>query len=122
MTTFPNLKSLNYDPFDISYQLISFVTSPPSVFSSILLELHVKVMRVQDCLHLLDGRFNQLRVFNVKMQSSVPLISKIYKGKLLNLRDFSLSCTLKINFYDTVVVPLLHRMSNLEHLRLYFHS
>ncbi|CAF4932131.1 unnamed protein product [Rotaria sp. Silwood2] len=74
---FPNLKFLNYNPHDSYYQIISFAKLPLSVCSSTLLELHINVSDPEDCLHLLDGRFNQLRVFNVKIQSALSSISTI---------------------------------------------
>ncbi|CAF0818578.1 unnamed protein product [Rotaria sp. Silwood1] len=87
---FTNLQYLNFDPC-FCYQRISFCCSPPTVFSSTLLELYIKVMYVQDCLCLLDGRFNQLRTFCV---------------------DIGIAP-------DPLIIPLLHRMSNLEQLSLY---
>ncbi|CAF3667424.1 unnamed protein product [Rotaria sp. Silwood1] len=71
---------------------------------------------VDDCLHLLDGRFDQFRVLSPRSRT----ISIIHKEKLLNLKCFSLSCNLKIYFYDEAVIPFLHRMPNLEELRFYF--
>ncbi|CAF1178363.1 unnamed protein product [Rotaria sordida] len=117
---FTNLKYLNFDPFFLCYQRISF-SSPPTVFSSTLLELYVKVMCVKDCLYLLDGRFNQLRTFCVDIGLLFPSRSVliINKEKLPNLRCFSLTCVLSTEFYDTIIIPLLHRMSNLEQLSLY---
>jgi hypothetical protein len=70
---------LFFQNYNIYCQYISFENLPTSIFSSTLLELHIKALNVKDCLHLLDGRFNQLRVFKVKIESFVPLISKIYK-------------------------------------------
>ncbi|CAF3996996.1 unnamed protein product [Rotaria sordida] len=55
-----------------SFQRISFGYLLPTVFSSTLLELRVKVTSVDDCLFLLDGRFNQLRAFYVDIASSLP--------------------------------------------------
>ncbi|CAF3611101.1 unnamed protein product [Rotaria socialis] len=43
----------------------------------------------------------------------------IDKEKLPKLRCFSLSCRLSLYCYDTIIIPLLHRMSNLEQLSLY---
>src|SRR5689334_1034272 len=37
--------------------------------SSILIELHVNVHTIDDCLRLLDGRFNQMKTFYVKIDS-----------------------------------------------------
>lgn len=42
-----------------------------------------------------------------------------FQEKLPNLRCFSLYCHSTTNLYDTVILPLLHRMSNLEALSLY---
>ncbi|CAF1436633.1 unnamed protein product [Rotaria sordida] len=39
--------------------------------------------------------------------------------KLFNLKCFSLYCTWEIFGYDELIVPVLHRMSNLEKLDLY---
>ncbi|CAF1483931.1 unnamed protein product [Rotaria sordida] len=103
-----------------SFQRISFGYLLPTVFSSTLLELRVKVTSVDDCLFLLDGRFNQLRAFYVDIASSLPKSNfKINKEKLPNLRCFSLYCFSEIRFYDNIIIRLLHRMSNLEELALY---
>ncbi|CAF3873105.1 unnamed protein product [Rotaria sp. Silwood1] len=116
---FTNLKYLNFDPDFICNQQISFVVSPPTMFSSTLLELDVKVRFIEDCLYFLDGRFNQLQTFYVDI--ALPYlrsVSKINKPKLPNLQCFSLYCLSGINFYDEVI-SMLHRMSNLEELSLY---
>ncbi len=60
LKNFTNLKYLNFNPSFTCDQHLSFNWSPPTIFSSTLLTLHVKVGSVIDCLHLLDGRFNQL--------------------------------------------------------------
>ncbi|CAF3303045.1 unnamed protein product [Rotaria socialis] len=86
---FTNLQYFHFDPF-LCYQRISFWSSPSAVFSSTLCELRVKVMHTEDCLYLLDGRFNQLRTFFVNIGSSATRSAlKINKGKLPNLRCFS---------------------------------
>ncbi|CAF1126930.1 unnamed protein product [Rotaria sordida] len=84
-------------------------------------QLHVKVICIQDCLYLLDGRFNQLQIFCVEigMSFSSDSVLIINKEKLPNLRCFSLSRHSNAHFYDTVLIPLLYRMSNLEQLSLY---
>ncbi|CAF3876280.1 unnamed protein product [Rotaria sordida] len=120
-TIFNNLKYLNFDPSLTCYQGIYFENSFPTILSSTLLELHIKVRTIDDCLYLLDGRFNQLRSFYVHIiVSSIGSMLKLNKEKLPNLKNFSLSCDSKIFFYDVIVIPLLHRMSNLEQLNLYF--
>ncbi|CAF1236180.1 unnamed protein product [Rotaria sordida] len=108
------IKWLDLEPFSME-RILS--TNYPNLFG---LELHVKVMYIQDCLYLLDGRFNQLQIFRVEIGlSSSHSILIINKEKLPNLRCFSLSCHSDVNFYDTVLIPLLYRMSNLEQLSLY---
>ena len=58
---FTNLQYLNFDTSSIDHQYISFENSPPIFISSALLELHVSVPTFNDCLYLLDGRFDQLQ-------------------------------------------------------------
>lgn len=71
---FTNLQNLNIDPLFLCYERISFRYSPPTVFSSTLLELRVKVKFINDCLYLLDDCFHQLRTLYVDIQCSVPLL------------------------------------------------
>ncbi len=66
-TMFINLQYLNFGMSSIFYPKLSFGMSPPSVTSSNLLELHVRVHYFTDCLYLLDGRFSQLHTFNVNI-------------------------------------------------------
>ena len=73
---FPKLKSLNFDPSDMCWQRISFDDLLQSVFSSTLSELHIQVFYMDDCLHLLDDCFNQLRVFNVRVSSSCSTLTR----------------------------------------------
>lgn len=65
-----NLICLNFDSTNVCYQTISFVNISPFISSSTLSELYIKVHSVDDCLYLLDGRFDQLRVLNIKIMSS----------------------------------------------------
>lgn len=64
-TIFSNLQHLNLHPSSIGSERLSFNMLSPTVISSTLLELHVCVRHLSDCLYLLDGRFNQLRSFHV---------------------------------------------------------
>jgi hypothetical protein len=43
---------------------VAFATQP-SMFSSTLVELHISTYTFEDCLYLLDGQFNQLRILVV---------------------------------------------------------
>ncbi len=52
------------------YQRLSF-NEFPTVASSTLLELHVCLRYFDDCLYLLDGRFNQLHTFCVDLKHIV---------------------------------------------------
>lgn len=107
--------------------------------SSMLLTLKISVVDFEDCLRLLDGRFDQLHTLfvdmldvcqpldivnevsfvNEKIQSFMKLLRSFLKGNLPNLRCFSLSCTEPILGYDQTILPLLYRMANLEQLHLY---
>lgn len=70
LNMFTNLQCLNFAPYFHCNQWISFYSSPSPIFSSTLLELHIKVMYIEDCLYLLDCHFNQLRGFYVDIESS----------------------------------------------------
>jgi len=74
---FTNLQYLNFGPSLSYYQKLSFGTSPPAVFSSTLLKLHVGLVDFIDCLYLLDGRFNQLHTLHVHISFIGPLCSTI---------------------------------------------
>ncbi|CAF0723902.1 unnamed protein product [Rotaria sp. Silwood1] len=119
-TTFTNLQSLNFHPFPTCYQELSFKNSPPTLYSSTLLELYVNVTYFTDCLYLLDGRFNQLHTLYVKISWIWPSSLTIDNMENLpHLKCFSLYCDTYTNVYDELIVPLLHRMLNLEKIGLY---
>ncbi|CAF3257592.1 unnamed protein product [Rotaria sp. Silwood2] len=70
-------------------------------------------------LYLVDGRFNQLRILHVHINlisSSRIIIDN--KKNLPNLRTVSLQCDMSTTYYDELIVPLLHRMIDLEQLDL----
>ncbi|CAF1230165.1 unnamed protein product, partial [Rotaria sordida] len=122
-TMFINLQYLNFGPSSISYLQLSFGMLLPTVLSSNLLELHVCVLHFSDCLYLLDGRFNQLHTFYVNICSiSSHSLTINNEEKLPNLRCFSLYCDMRTFEYDELIVPLLHRMLNLEKLDLHLHN
>ncbi|CAF5133013.1 unnamed protein product, partial [Rotaria sp. Silwood1] len=121
-TMFINLQYLNFGISSTFYETLSFGMSPPSFTSSNLLQLHVRVDYFTDCLYLLDGRFNQLHTFNVNIDiicSTTLTINN--KEKLPNLICFSLYCGMRTRDYDKLIIPLLHRMLNLEKLDLQLH-
>ncbi|CAF3201428.1 unnamed protein product [Rotaria sp. Silwood2] len=118
-TIFTNLRHLHFDRYSMGFERLSFDVSPPTVSSSTLLELHVCVRSFSDCLYLLDGRFNQLRSLHVNIYFISPSNVTIHnKDKLPNLRFFPLDCDMDTRAYDKLIVPLLHRMLNLEKLDL----
>lgn len=64
---FTNLKQLNFSTSPDIDQRLSFSNSSLTVYSSILLELRVIMQSYDDCLYLLDGRFDQLHTFGVNI-------------------------------------------------------
>ncbi|CAF1263307.1 unnamed protein product [Rotaria sordida] len=100
---------------------LSFENYLPTFFSSTLIELHICVLSFSACLYLLDGRFNQLQTLIVTIDWIVFEKTTINnnKGKLPNLRYFSLTCNSGLCHYNGSVLPLLHRMINLKKLSLY---
>ncbi|CAF1563038.1 unnamed protein product, partial [Rotaria sp. Silwood1] len=86
ITMFINLKYLNFAPSSISYQELSFYYSPPHIFSSNLLELHVSLGNYTDCLYLLDGRFHQLHTLHVNIatfSSHLEIDNRAAEGQCL---------------------------------------
>ncbi|CAF3405774.1 unnamed protein product [Rotaria socialis] len=118
---FTNLKYLYFDPSARYSSTLSFDNAPPTVVSSTLVELHVTFDKFNDCLYLLDGRFNQLQTLYVSM-FMIPLLhpKNSNKEKIPNLKCFSLHCDEETKAYDELIVPLIQRISNLEKLDLCF--
>ncbi|CAF3395200.1 unnamed protein product [Rotaria sp. Silwood1] len=81
--------------------------------------IKIVVQCFDDCLHLLDGRFNQLHTLCVDLVHIHHPQEIINQGDLPNLKCFSLSCYLATSYYNALILPLLYRMSNLEQLGLY---
>ncbi|CAF3014515.1 unnamed protein product [Rotaria sp. Silwood2] len=99
---FTNLKYLNFNPSFICDQHISFNWSSPTIFSSTLLTLHVKVSSVIDCLHLLDGRFNQLHTLylhTVSAYSRQKSLKITNKAKCGECHIYSYPYTLRHYYY-----------------------
>ncbi|CAF1444063.1 unnamed protein product [Rotaria sordida] len=118
--TFTNLKHLNFCPCICGTQQSFIDILPLSVMSSTLLELYITIERFDYCLYLLDGRVNQLRLLHVNIDYiSSSNFAVNNKEKLLNLRFFLLHCRCSTSVYDELILPLLHRMPNLEELDLY---
>ncbi|CAF1498937.1 unnamed protein product [Rotaria sordida] len=118
---FKNLRYLNFSSSSI-YEQLAFYRPISTNFSSNLLELHVVVKTIYDCLCLLDGQLNQLHTFYVTIRPRGVHGEEIVGNdkKLLNLKCFSLIHEDEIDMYDYILVPLFQRMTNLEKLSLYF--
>ncbi|CAF1377351.1 unnamed protein product [Rotaria sp. Silwood1] len=120
LTVSSNLQCLNFGPSLFWYQRLLLRSLTPDVVSPTLLELRVGVQNFIDCLYLVDGRFDQLRTFYVDIYHIFPPQRIIdNKKKIPNLKHFSLHCKWETNQYNELILPLLHRMSNLEELDLY---
>ncbi|UJR30027.1 hypothetical protein I4U23_017572 [Adineta vaga] len=115
---FNNLRYLNFSSYS-NYEQLAFLSTIPSQFSSNLLELHVVVKSIFDCLCLLDGQFNQLHTFYVTIQSRNGYEGDLVK-QLPNLKYFSLIHEDRTYVYDNILIPLFQRMTNLEELYLHF--
>ncbi|CAF1367885.1 unnamed protein product [Rotaria sp. Silwood1] len=120
-TMMNNLIHLTF--YDTSYRnIVRFMTDVPSskFSSSTLLTLNIKAHNFDDFLYILDGRFNNLQSLYIDL-IKICFSSKQIKnqGKIPNLKCFNLSCFLETWNYNTLIVPLLHRMLNLEKLGLY---
>jgi hypothetical protein len=67
---FDSLHYLNFEGSSVYHQQVSFGILPSkSIFSSNLLNLHLNLKHFNDCLYLLDGRFNKLHTLDVKISS-----------------------------------------------------
>ncbi|CAF1195948.1 unnamed protein product [Adineta steineri] len=119
LNIFSNLEYLNFCPSSMWYQGLLFNNPSPTINSSTLLELHISLASLTDCLYILDGRFNKLHTLYVDIDfiSSLRLTNN-NQEKLSNLRCFSLCCGMSTDYYDELIVPFLQRMSNLEKLSL----
>ncbi|CAF1518188.1 unnamed protein product [Adineta steineri] len=81
--------------------------------------LNVKIQTFENCLYLLDGRFNQLHTLIVDLANVHRPYKILNQGDLPNLKCFSFSHHLGTSLYNELILPLLYRMSNLEQLSLY---
>ncbi len=70
-TTFKHLQCLYFNSSS-DHQPLTFDHTPSIAFSSNVLELHVVLNSMGDCLHLLDGHFNQLHTFDVTITFISP--------------------------------------------------
>lgn len=85
LTKFNNLQYLNICSNSVVYKRIAIDMSPLIVTSSTLLELHVSLHDLTDCLYLLDGRFKQLHTLFVQID---------------RITSSSLTMDNKVNYFD----------------------
>ncbi|CAF2069168.1 unnamed protein product [Rotaria magnacalcarata] len=116
LTVFSKLEYFRFGP---AYCCQLRFQNPPTISSSTLLEMHVRVECFADCLYLLDGRFDQLQRLSVNIDRiASPQIIIDNKKQISNLKLFSLHCRWATDKYSELIVPLLHRMLNLVELDL----
>ncbi|CAF1468314.1 unnamed protein product [Adineta steineri] len=122
-TIFTNLRCLDFNSSS-SFRDGVFISIilPETAISSTLLELHVDVRNMMDCLEILDERFDQLRILYINIYHiETSTFNKERNEKLLpNLRIFSLCCNdeILLGAFNESIVPLLRRMIHLEELDL----
>ncbi|UJR29813.1 hypothetical protein I4U23_017357 [Adineta vaga] len=118
LTIFTNLRCLTFNPCASFLDAVFFTLIHKTAVSSTLVELHISVAEIHDCLNLLDGRFDKLHILHVTVCNIYSWLSEIKVEVLPNLRIFSLSSDYKIHDFDEVIVSLLRRMLNSEELHL----
>ncbi|CAF3203245.1 unnamed protein product, partial [Rotaria sp. Silwood2] len=97
----------------------SFLSRRPCV-SSNLTKLTINVNTFDDCLCILDGRFNRLLTLIIDIEKISISTSNIDNMKQISkLKFFSLTSIKQTTFYDEQIVSLLRQMSNLEELTLF---
>ena len=62
---FAQIQCLHFYPYVPKTCPYVLFPDQPSMFSSTLVEIHISTYSFEDCLYLLDGRFNQLRILVV---------------------------------------------------------
>ncbi|CAF3872857.1 unnamed protein product [Rotaria sp. Silwood1] len=89
-------------------------------YSSTIYKLCIHVMYYDDVFALLDGRLNQLNTLNVVIINEECNATNVYKmNNLPDLKCFYLQYDCLSDIYDSQILPLLRRMSNIESLNLY---
>ncbi|CAF3359078.1 unnamed protein product [Rotaria sp. Silwood2] len=88
--------------------------------SSTLAKLQISVLGFDNCLYLLDGRFDCLSTLIIHVHKILTPSSIIDNTKKLpKLKYFSLTSVEYTLQYDNAIIPLLRRMINLEELTLF---
>ncbi|CAF0961026.1 unnamed protein product [Adineta steineri] len=132
---FTNLKYLDIDANDTHHFPRSLLTGVPSTTccSSSIVHLRIRMQNIDDCIYLLDGRLSQLHtmIVNLDYIHNPVLIrlrpQKIIRNslKLMNnmtnlcrLKYFSIHAYHRTTEFDSIVIPLIRRMTHLEKLML----
>ncbi|CAF3983863.1 unnamed protein product [Rotaria sordida] len=88
--------------------------------SSTLMKLTINVLNFADCRCVVDGRFSCLSTLIINVENVVDPMGDIAETKKLpKLKSFSFTSFYLTFNYDTLIVPLLCQMINLEELKLY---
>ncbi|UJR19932.1 hypothetical protein I4U23_023064 [Adineta vaga] len=132
---FTNLKYLDIDTSDtyvFSGPLLTSLSSP-ICYSSSIVHLRIKMQNIDDCIYLLDGRLSQLKTsiiiltyvhnpvqIRLRSQRIIRHSLKIMDNmtNLIQLKCFSIHAYHRTAEFDSLVVPLLRRMTHLEQLTL----
>ncbi|CAF1370841.1 unnamed protein product [Rotaria sordida] len=130
---FPQLHSLSLVSIDLTRLLLYLIDCPKfhyllrnqiMYFNLDIQSNNTKsfesVNNFDDCLYLLDGRFNRLSTLIIDIEEISISIATIENLKQLSkLKCFSLISIEQTRFYDDQIVPLIRQMSNLEELTLF---
>ena len=77
LTIFTNLRCLKFNPSSSFRDVALFHIKSKTAISSTLLELHVSVEKMENCLDILDGRFDQLRILYVTVYIGFPWLFNV---------------------------------------------
>ncbi|CAF1319055.1 unnamed protein product [Adineta steineri] len=116
------LTNLNFcQLFSYRNSFISIYNLPKTSCSySTLIELKINVATFNDCLYLLDGRFDSLSKLTINVKRiGCEILKEKNKRKLPKLKYFSLTSFSFTCDFDEYIIPLLRRMINLEELILF---
>ncbi|CAF1170067.1 unnamed protein product [Adineta steineri] len=87
---------------------------------SSLIELKINVATINDCLRLLNRHFDCLSKLTINVREIKYERKRINnETKLPTLKYFSLTSFIHTDDFDDYIIPLLHRMINLEELILF---
>ncbi|CAF2587448.1 unnamed protein product [Rotaria sp. Silwood2] len=118
------LTVLNFGDMFITrkFKIPFFFLSSEISMSSTLMKLTINVLNFADCRCVVDGRFPCLSTLIINVDNVLDPMGDIGETKKLpKLKSFSFTSFFLTFNYDTLIVPLLCQMINLEELKLYLH-